>query len=287
MMDRLRNPWVRVMAAALACLLVLPFAPLNAQFGIPQIVFDPTSYAQIVTIAESDASLIEKALEEIAQLSKIYQNGLQIYNLAFYMSQQIKNKNFAGAFSLVTLAFPANNSGLTGPWGAAINYGIGADQAWNTASMTMRTNPFNLPGAITGSPFFRTVQAHYASADLMNGSGIASIQAIGQVRAAQLLIQAQIQQCETDAVSGDGDDNTEIAQANITNGCLSLLLRQSQSQITLQTAHVDLSIAQMKRENDMLVQQLNNAATAQMTYANGTAGEPGGDLAGTVMHVDR
>ena len=250
-------------------------------------MFDPTSYAQILVIAQSDATLIEKAIQEIQQLTLIYQNGVQIYNLAIYMTQQLRNKNFAGAFSVVTFAFPANNSGLTGQWAAAINSGIAADQAWNMASMTMRSNPFALPGAITGAPFFRTVQAHYASADLMNGSGIASVQAIGQVRAAQILIQQQVAQCENYAIDDSADDNTQIAQANVTNGCLSLLLRQSQSQITLQTAHVDLSIAQMKRENDLLIQQLNNAYIAQTTFANGTAGEPGGDMASVMTHVDR
>jgi hypothetical protein len=130
--------------------------------------------------------------------------------------------------------------------------------------------------------------SHFASAEINNGAGIAAVQAIGQVRLAQIQFQTSAQLCENNAMSFDSLDNTQIAQSNMSNGCQSLLLRQSQSQMALSTAALDLQLADTKMKNDMLVNQLNNIQTLQTAMQVGGAGELGGDIASaTNVHAER
>lgn len=282
-MKKISQKWKKVAATVLGVALVLPLVPfkVQAQFlpGIPTIVFDPSSYGQMVEVAQSDLSLLAKAIDEVAILGQLYTNALQLYNLSMFMTQELRAKNFTGAFSIATLAFPTNMSGQTGAWGPAVNGGINPAGGWGGATIPLQPNPYLL----AGDPMI----SHFASAEIYNGAGIAAIQALGQVRAAQTLFQTSAQTCEDNSMSFDPLDNTQIAQLNMGNGCQSLMLRQSQSSMALQSAQLDLTLAQAKMTNDLFVDQLNSINVMQTALATNGGGEFQDDMNAVVAHVDR
>ena len=85
----------RRIAVAAWIILVSTLTPTKnqAQFGIPELVFDPSSYATLGSIWSSNLSLVAKAIAEYNQLVLIYTNAFQ----AFQFEQMMR----------MTLAHPA------------------------------------------------------------------------------------------------------------------------------------------------------------------------------------
>ena len=78
--------------------------PMYAIFGFGDIVFDPSSWAEIGSVWGQDISNGAKLIETYNQTVKIYDNAVQAYNIANQMAQthreqkHLENGRFRGGF---------------------------------------------------------------------------------------------------------------------------------------------------------------------------------------------
>ena len=137
-----------VAALVLTGLTVLFPRPAAAIFGFGDIVFDPSSYATLGKIFTSDASLLAKTIQTYNQTVKIYQNGLNLYEQAKYMSLRFAQPQRMSWQTLAQTAvndFTQNRYGETVNWPAMVN----AIRNWHPAPglqprfplLTLRTYP--------------------------------------------------------------------------------------------------------------------------------------------------
>lgn len=223
--------------------------PVHAILGLGDIVFDPTSYAELVTHAAQLAQQYGEMVLTYALLQVQYQH-LQ------FMSQKVPVNMLT---RYLAVASPWINSaardvyGTTGGWTTGINSGLGVSPGYSLA-----TRPLNVYGALGSIPGLSRIQTDYATVELTDGANIAGMQTLGDIRANAPAVETAIQNVESDSLSSDPDMNTQVAVLNKINAANVISLRNTQDANKLLTTLAEEEIIDAKRKRDAEAQAFDD-----------------------------
>ena len=232
-----RRTWIVVGA-----LVLMTATPGFALFGIGDIVFDPTSYA----------SLLSQATTALNQLRTV-ENNVEHFSFKQQWQttlNQLKNANVASMF------------GETAGMSIALNTNSPSTStaAWTTATVPINssTNAY-LQGQTLGS----TQLSQLAMIEMADSISPDCLTAIGQYRATRgenQTANSALSQQQFDATS---DTNSEVEQLNLLNAAEAQKLSEMQSQGTMQVCVASqMTVANMQQRN-AAAQDLNSAAMVQ------------------------
>lgn len=235
--------------------------PALALFGIEDIV-EPgpgfiagmaAQYATLGHIWEQDISTYAKVLEEIRQMEKIYNTGMQTYNLGMSMSRRFENKPWRTLGYNIARVRTPNRFGETVNWDGALNTGLGAGAAWESGTFTLSDMSF-----AQGTAQARTL-AHIEMADSAGESALATL---GSCSAASTQNEATVTDLEHTILDGTEDSNTAIRQANLTNSALAQQTRMLQCTQAIQYEHAKQALVANLRARDSEAALLNTYSDA-------------------------
>ena len=223
-------------------LLLLTATPSFALFGFGDIVFDPTSYASLVsqlTTLQTQYSMLKNNITHFSAKQQ-WQTALH----------QLENLNIASMFGetagiKVALSSNSPSVSLTG---------------WKTATLPMT------PGTTTylqGQPADGAQRAALAMIETSDGISPDCLTAVGQYRAAR----GQNYSASTSLASQQFDSsestNTEVEQLNLLNAAAAQQTAESQAQGRLQSCLASqMTVANMQQRNAAVV-DLNTAGFVQ------------------------
>jgi hypothetical protein len=205
-----------------------------AILGIGDIVFDPTSYAELV--------------EQLTQAVKEYNQAVTTYNLLKDELRIISDRNswVAVATSLPNTAIQdiAGESAMT--MSTVNGVPANAPAAWKKATAQLNDTAYLSGEAAGKSPHL----SNAASIEIVDGFGADSLNNLGQFRAIQPKLNSAIASLEQRQRSLADADNSPVAQQNITNAALLQLIRMHQSAATLHAATLEqLTVANTWQRN--------------------------------------
>jgi hypothetical protein len=202
----------------LAALLVLSFATdLRAQFGLPQIVFDPTENANV--------------LQNVSVGLKTYTTILQVYQLAQQMAVTLQNLPAQYRYALLSqwaLLTPANLCRGCQVWANASNtatpvsdptYGGAVTQLQDYSMLLLM-----LPADAQARLHAQLANSVYLPQAAVNND----LLALGAARTNDSVMQSYIQQCQSDVLNVSFVSQIQTAQAG--NACQTV--QQQQSSLT-------------------------------------------------------
>ena len=233
------------------CLLAALAAPALAILGLGDIVFDPTSYGELV-------NQFIQLEQEYVQLVQTYQMIQNQYNQMLFMAQQVPVNMLARYRALAT---PWTNSnatniyGTTGGWTSGINTGMGVSGGYATATLPLGTygaGLANIPADQVGQ-----INTAYATVELADGANIAGMQTLGSLRANAPAVESAIQNLENDSLSSDPNMNSEVALLNKIGAANVIGLRNGQDTNKLLGTLAEEQIIATKRQRDAEAQAFN------------------------------
>jgi hypothetical protein len=237
-------------AAFLAVILSAPTA--YAIFGIGDIVFDPSNYAQ--------------AIEQVMRLEQQYMQLVQTYQMIRSQYEHLQNmarrvpvdmkRRYRAELTPWNQSTASNASGATGRWTAGINKGIDVLDGYLEAVQSLTplgTALENIPADQR-----RRVQSNYATVELADGANVAAMETIGRLRGSAGAVEAAIQGLEDDSLSASPEMNTEIAVLNKINAANLISIRTAQDSNKLLVALAESQIIDGKRKRDAEAQAINN-----------------------------
>lgn len=251
-------------ASTVAILLLVPF-PAAGLFGLGDVVFDPTSYVTLGKIWSSNVSTYAKVTEEVAQLGKIYAQGMAMYNQAMAMAKRIQSLHRL-KWKTVATAFIAdetrNRYGETANWPITVNGSPAwAKTAWQTGTLLVNGNT---------DAFLRTellgnsgALAQLASIEEQDGSASKCLATIAEYRTAINQNEAAIDSLQDDTDSDSDDNNSEIAQLNLVNGAQAAGLHEQRSQGALHACLAEQNIISNSWQRNAAAETLNIFGAAQ------------------------
>ncbi|MBN9616014.1 MAG: hypothetical protein BGO25_10170 [Acidobacteriales bacterium 59-55] len=222
--------------------LLLTATPSFALFGIGDVVFDPTSYA----------SLVSQATTALNQLKTIENNVTH-----FSIKQQwqttlntLKNANVKNMFGETNGMSTALNT----------NSPTASSTAWTAATVTISGNTTTyLQGQTPGS-------AQLSQLAMIEASDSVSpdcLTAVGQYRAASAQNAMANSSLAAQQLDGSGATNSEVEQLNLLNAAEAQKMSEMQSQGALQTCLASqMAVANMQQRNAAAL-DLNTAAFVQ------------------------
>lgn len=234
-----------------ASVLLLTATPSFALFGIGDIVFDPTSYA----------SLISQATTALNQLKTIENN---VTHFSFKQQWQttlnsLKNANVKNLFGETNGMSTALNT----------NSPAASSMAWtsSTVSVNSNTNTYlqgQAPGSISLSQLAMIEASDSVSPDCLT--------AVGQYRAARTSNANAVSSLSGQQLDGGDGTNSEVEQLNLLNAAAGQHMAEMQSQGVLQACLASqMTVANMQQRN-AAAQDLNTQAfIQQQRSANNTS----------------
>ena len=230
-----------------AALLLATSAPGFALFGVGGIVFDPTSYASLVsqlTRLEMQYNMLKNNIEHFSlkQQWQVTLNALENVNVA----------NMFGETNGMSIALNTNSPSAS-------------TTAWKIATVPVSSNASTyLQGQTLGnSPRL----SQLAMIEMSDSVSPACLTAVGQYRAARgqnMTANSALAQQQFDGTSAT---NSEVEQLNLINAAEAQKLSEMQSQGTMQTCLASqMTVANMQQRN-AAVQDLNSAAMVQQQRA--------------------
>jgi hypothetical protein len=243
--------------------------PAAAIFGFGDIVFDPSNYAVLGKIFTSDASLLAKTIQTYNETVRIYENGLNLYNEAKYMSLRFSQ---AQRMSWRTLAqsavndFTRNRYGETVNWPAMVNGRPElASAAWTAATVPV-THGSYLSSETLGSS---RLLAHLASVETQDGSAAKCLSTIAQYRQNAAMNAPAFQNLTAAQADGTDNTNSQIEQLNLMNAAQAQANNEARSQGAVEACLVEQQILANKVQRDAVadhlsfVGQANDYATSE------------------------
>lgn len=235
-----------ITASVLIGLAVVSPKPAAAVFGIGDVVFDPSSFSTLGHIWTEDISTGLKIQQEVTQAIKIYNNAVQMYNLAQQEAGFIHNKQIFQVIGVVAQhAAVANLHGETSGWNTALTRAGGlaaAAQAWQHATA---------PGL--------SMQARVSLADSI---GVDALNVIGSCNDAASQNAVPIQNLQSFALDSNAGSNIVVAQANATNIGQVQMLHTQQCQHAIANEQLKQKLLENMRERDIESNQLTFAQNA-------------------------
>jgi len=237
--------------ATLAVVTLLFASPARAIFGLGDVVFDPTNYAQAIK------SFIQLQ-QQYAQLVQIYQQSRQQYEQLIWMAKTVPVNMQARYRAVVTpwtRSTATNTYGTTGGWVTAINTGVGADAGYSQA--VQKLDAYGSAVGNIPSDQLHRVKTSYATIELSDGSNLQALETIGRVRANAPALERTLQALEEDSLSSDPDMNTQVAVLNKINAANLIGLRNTQDTNKLLVSLAEAQIIAAKRTRDAEAQAIH------------------------------
>lgn len=228
-------------------LVLLTATPSFALFGLGDIVFDPTSYASLVsqlTTLQTQYTMLKNNLTHFSVK--------QQWQVALH---QLENLNIASMFGetagiKVALSSNSPSMSLTG---------------WKAATLPMS------PGTSTylqRQPVDGAQRAALAMIETSDGISPDCLTAIGQYRAARSQNATANASLAVQQLDSSDSTNTEVEQLNLLNAAAAQQMAEAQSQGLLQTCLASqMTVANMQQRN-AAVADLNTAAFVQAQRQN-------------------
>jgi hypothetical protein len=233
-----RRKWLLGAGAAL----LLTATPSFALFGIGDIVFDPTSYASLVsqlTTLESQYNMLKNNITHFS-LKQQWQTTLH----------SLENVNVANMFGETAGINVALNS----------NSPSASSTGWKTATVPMSSNTSSyLQGQTLGGP--RTSQlAMIETSDAISPD---CLTAVGQYRAGRTSSLTANTSLNSYQFDNTNSTNAEVQQLNLLNAAEGQRMAEMQSQGSLQVCVAgQMTVANMERRN-AAAEDMNTAAFVQ------------------------
>ena len=234
-----------IAATGVAVILALP-TPGHAIFGVGDIVFDPTSYASLV----SQLSALQTQYEMLKK-NLTHFDAKQAWNTTRF---QLENTNVGSLF------------GETGGMKTALttNAPQASAQAWSNATVPLDTTT---PSYLASLPLTSPEVSQLAMVETSDSISPDCMTAVGTYRAqtaANATAQSNLQSLQLDDSDGS---NSEVQQLNMLNAAETQKMAEAQAQGTLQTCiAAQMTVANMAQRNEA-VDALNFAANVQTVKA--------------------
>jgi type IV secretion system protein TrbJ len=223
-------------------LLLLTATPSFALFGIGDIVFDPTSYASLVsqlTTIESQYNMLKNNIEHFS-VKQQWQTTLTA----------LKNVNVANMF------------GETGGMTIALNTNStsASSTAWKTATTPMSSN---LTAYLQGQQLGSAHMSQLAMVEMSDSISPDCITAVGAYRAARTQNAAANTTLSANQLDGSSTTNSEVQQLNLLNAAEVQKMSEMQNQGAMQACLASqMAVTNMERRNAAAT-DLNTAAFVQ------------------------
>ena len=239
--DLKRRKWLIGGAA-----LLLTATPSFALFGIGDIVFDPTSYASLVshlTTLETQYNMLKNNITHFS-MKQQWQTTLTA----------LKNANVANMFgetSGINIALNTNspNASLTG---------------WKTATVSVNSGTTTY---LAGQSLGNDRMSQLAMVEMSDAVSPDCLTAIGQYRTARSQNATANSILAAQQVDGTDSTNTEVEQLNLLNAAEAQKMSEMQAQGTIQTCVASqMTVVNMQQRN-AAAQDLNTAALVQQQRA--------------------
>lgn len=231
--------------------LLLTATPSFALFGIGDIVFDPTSYASLVsqlTTLETQYNMLKNNIEHFS-FKQQWQNALNT----------MKNANVRNLFGETNGMTTALNT----------NSPAASSTAWTAATVPVSgTTTTYLAGQTPGS----TQLSELAMIEASDSVSPDCLTAVGQYRAARTQNAAADNSLASEQLDGSTATNSEVEQLNLLNVAEVQKMSEMQSQGVLQACLAsEMAVSNMQQRNAAAT-DLNTAAyVAQQRAANDTS----------------
>jgi type IV secretion system protein TrbJ len=233
------------------CLLIAGAAPALAILGLGDIVYDPTSFAELV-------KQFVQLQQQYAQLVQTYQMVQNQYNQMLFMAKQVPvnmGVRYGAAGTPWLNSSATNIYGTTGGWTTGINTGLGISSGYSVATVNLGTYGGVL-GNIPADQISR-LKSNYATVELTDGANVAGLETLGRIRANAPVMESAIQNLQNDSLSSDPNMNTEIAVLNKMNAADVIGLRNTQDTNKLLATLAEERLIEAKRERDAEAQAFN------------------------------
>ena len=255
-----RKKWLIGGALALATA-----TPSFALFGLGDIVFDPTSYASLV----SQLSTLTKMYTTTANQLTAYKNNVVNFSLKNQWKvtlNQLKNvqvRNTYGETNGMTAALDQNST-------------TAATTAWTNSGEALSSNTSTLLASETPGNSGRLTQlAIVETSDTISPDCLNAIGSYRAARAASVSANASLQANQLD---GSSATNSEVQQLNLVNASAAQQLNEQQAQGALHACIAQQQMVQNMQQRNILAHDLNFAAQVQSErtanptgYVNSTA----------------
>lgn len=237
---------------AIALLLVMSVTPAFALFGIGDIVFDPTSYASLVSQATTALNQLRLIENNIAHFSFKQQWQTSLASL--------RNANVSNTFGETSGMSTALNSDAPGA----------SATAWQAATLPVNTAATSLlAGQTVGSSAQLSELALIEMTDAISPD---CLTAVGQYRASRTTNAPASSSLAANQFDAGAGTNSEVQQLNLLNAASAQRLTEAQSQGTLAVCLASqMTVASMQQRN-AVAQDLNTAGfVVQQRSVNDTS----------------
>lgn len=233
------------------CLFTALAAPGLAILGVGDIVYDPTSFAELV----KQFVQMEQEYNQLVQTHQVIQNQ---YSQMLFMAQQVPVNMLARYLAAATPWFNSgatNVYGTSGGWTSGINTGAGVLGGYAGATLPLGS----YGGGLANLPLdqLTRLKTGYATVELADGANIAGMQTLGSLRANAPAVEAAIRNLESDSLSNDPSMNSEVALLNKIGAANVVNLRNGQDTNKLLGALTEEQIIAAKRQRDAEAQAFN------------------------------
>jgi len=235
-------------------------ARAHAQFG-SGIVYDPTQAAHAVQQIEQGQNIFTNSV-------KLADNAISTYNLAHQMATSPQSLyqpflSYSTYWTAVNQA--ANTYGNSQSWTNSANTGVGAQNAYQQASVPRTTTQLNGYGNLS-TPAQQQIAAQGATADLNDSVTSSNIQTLGTIRSNSEQRQADINSLAAATNSPDPAQQTELATLQRINRALILQLVAQQEANQISQAYTLQQIVAQKQQQDALKTTFQQANQFQSGY---------------------
>jgi hypothetical protein len=226
--------------------LLLTATPSFALFGIGDIVFDPTSYASLVsqlTTLESQYTMLKNNIEHfsIKQQWQTTLTGLKNVNVA----------NMFGETNGMTIAFNTNSASAS-------------STAWKSATTPMSSN---VTTYFQGQSLGSQQMSQLAMVEMSDSISPDCITAVGSYRAARAQNTTANTSLQANQLDGSGTTNSEVQQLNLLNAAEAQKMSEMQNQGAMQACLASqMAVSNLERRNAAAT-DLNTAAFVQQQHA--------------------
>ena len=217
-------------------------APAFALFGVGDIVFDPTSYASLVsqlTPIESQYKMLQNNLEHFT-LKQLWQTEL-------HALENVNVANMFGETAGIKIALNANNpsASLTG---------------WQTATVPMNSNASTY---LAGQQLGSSRMSQFAMIETSDAVSPDCLTAVGQYHSGRTTNLTSNNSLLSNQFDNTPATNAEVQQLNLLNASEGQRMAEVQSQGALQACLAgQMTVANMERRN-AATEDLNTAAFVQ------------------------
>jgi len=227
--------------------------PVYGIFGIGDVVFDPSSWTSLGHIWVQDISNGAKLVQSYNQAVKIFENGVQAYNLAVSMARNITNKHLweVSAFT-VGEEFAQTHYNETVNFAAVMNGDfLHAGQAWQQSTLS----PGNPGYLMLSTAPTSNRMAEFATVQLMDASSERCAAIIANYKQTQEANKAAQAQLKGDTFDQSDAKNAMVSVLNVLSGGHIHLQTQTQANGNLQACLAEQQTLQAKVQRDRLAEE--------------------------------